>query len=56
MHITRESFKFVPNQDFSQIWNDNLLFAKYALSDNEISLIKNTIRSMGSNMEGVSDE
>jgi len=46
IHITKDSFAFVPLQDFSRPWTDADLYAKYALTDEEISFIESMIRPM----------
>lgn len=46
-NITRSSFAFVPAQDFTKRWNDQELFEKYELTQDEIGFIESTIRSMG---------
>lgn len=50
MHITRDSFKFVPNQDFKESWTDEKLFKKYNLTEGEIELIESMIRPMEINL------
>jgi site-specific DNA-methyltransferase (adenine-specific) len=45
-HITKNSFMFVPSQDFSKEWNDEQLFEKYGLSNNEIHFIDSMIKPM----------
>lgn len=45
-HITKSAYQFVPVQDFSQLWTDDLLFVKYGLTKEEITFIETTIRSM----------
>lgn len=42
----RGVYQFVPVQDFTQEWTDEMLYKKYNLSEEEISLIENTIRPM----------
>lgn len=42
----RGVYQFVPIQDFTHEWNDEMLYKKYSLSNDEISLIENTIRPM----------
>lgn len=42
----RGVYQFVPVQDFAHEWTDEMLYKKYSLSDDEISLIENTIRPM----------
>lgn len=46
LNVTRECFRFVPNEDFTQEWSDNKLYAKYHLSPEEIDIIESTIRAM----------
>lgn len=43
-NITRRSFVFVPAQDFSRPWQDQDLYTKYGLSEDEISLIESLIK------------
>lgn len=40
------TYRFVPLQDFSKPWTDAELYAKYALTDEEISFIENMIKPM----------
>ena len=42
----RGVYQFVPVQDFTQHWTDKMLYEKYNLTEDEINLIENTIRSM----------
>jgi site-specific DNA-methyltransferase (adenine-specific) len=56
MHIVKDNFQFVPIQDFSKEWTDELLYKKYNLSDEEVSLIEGTIRTMTLNLEDQSHE
>jgi len=44
--ITNTMFEFVPFQDFSKSWTDTELYAKYGLTDEEISFIESTIKPM----------
>lgn len=46
IHITKESFLFVPLQDFSHPWTDEMLYKKYGLTDDEIAFIESMIRPM----------
>jgi len=39
-------YSFVPPQDFSRPWTDADLYAKYALTDEEIAFIESMIRPM----------
>jgi len=45
-HITKESYTFVPMQDFSKPWTDEELYAKYGLTADEIAFIEQMIRPM----------
>jgi site-specific DNA-methyltransferase (adenine-specific) len=42
----RQVYQFVPIQDFSHKWTDEMLFKKYDLSDKEIEIINGKIRVM----------
>lgn len=44
--ITKNSFMFVPVQDFSKSWTDEDLFEKYGLTDEEMSFIVSMIKPM----------
>ena len=46
IHITKESFIFVPLQDFSHPWTDEMLYKKYNLNEEEIAFIESMIRPM----------
>lgn len=39
-HITKEAYRLVPIQDFSQSWTDKKLYAKYGITDEEIKFIE----------------
>lgn len=45
-HITKNSFSFVPLQDFSKPWTDAELYAKYQLNQEEIDFIESMIKPM----------
>ena len=44
--LSRQVFTFVPNQDFSQSWDDDKLYKKYNLSNDEIKFIESMIKEM----------
>lgn len=44
--VNRESFLFVPIQDFSHPWTDEMLYKKYNLTEEEIAFIESMIRPM----------
>ena len=44
--ITKASFIFVPMQDFTKSWTDQLLYEKYGLSKDEIDFLETTIKPM----------
>lgn len=46
MNIAKENFKFVPIQDFSHPWTDEMLYKKYGLTPDEIAFIESMIRPM----------
>ena len=45
-NISKDSFAFVPLQDFSHPWTDEMLYKKYGLDENEIAFIESMIRPM----------
>ena len=45
-HTTRETYEFVPIQDFTQSWTDEKLYAKYGLTEDEIAFIEKMVRPM----------
>ena len=47
-HITKEAYRLVPIQDFSQSWTDEKLYAKYGITDEEIKFIESMVRPMES--------
>jgi site-specific DNA-methyltransferase (adenine-specific) len=48
-NITKGKFIFVPNLSMKEKWDDEKLFAKYELTENEIDFISQFIRPMNSN-------
>lgn len=45
-NISKASYTFVPLQDFSHPWTDEMLYGKYKLSSDEIAFIESMIRPM----------
>lgn len=45
-HATKSVYKLVPMQDFSKPWTDEELYAKYGLTEEEISFIESMIKPM----------
>ncbi|WP_345752104.1 Eco57I restriction-modification methylase domain-containing protein [Microbacterium rhizophilus] len=45
-NISKGSFAFVPVQDLSHAWRDEELYAKYAITDDEVAFIESMIRPM----------
>jgi len=43
---TKKVYTFVPMQDFSKSWTDQVLYAKYGLTNKEIEFIEWMIRPM----------
>lgn len=56
IHITKDSFCFVPKQDFSKSWSDEELYKKYNLSKDEIDYIESMIKPMGGEVLFNTDE
>ena len=46
IHLSRSTFVFVPLQDFSHPWTDEMLYKKYGLTDEEVAFIESMIRPM----------
>lgn len=46
INLSKDKFQFVPLQDFSHPWTDEMLYKKYDLSDDEIAFIESMIRPM----------
>ena len=44
--ISKDAFQFVPLQDFSHPWTDEMLYKKYGLTQEEIAFIESMIRPM----------
>ncbi len=44
--LARSAYSWVPIQDFSEPWSDEMLYAKYSLSSEEIDFIESLIRPM----------
>ena len=51
INISKDKFRFVPQQDFKRPWTDEDLYEKYAFSDSEIALIESMIKPMISGEE-----
>lgn len=45
-HATKQVYEFVPLQDFSHSWSDELIKNKYGISDDEMRFIDSMIRPM----------
>ncbi len=45
-HAPNSVYQFVPLQDFSHPWTDEMLYEKYGLTDEEIAFIESMIRPM----------
>ena len=45
-HTTRKVYSFVPTQEWTKRWTDEILYAKYGLSDSEIAFIEKMVRPM----------
>ena len=44
INLSRDKFQFVPLQDFSHPWTDEMLYKKYGLTPEEIAFIESMIR------------
>lgn len=48
INLSRDRYEFVPQQDFTKAWDDETLYKKYSLSQDEIDFIEATIKPMES--------
>ena len=56
-HITKDSYQFVPIQDFNEPWTDEKLNKNYGLTEEEIAFIESMIRPMSeAGFSGLKDE
>ncbi len=46
IHLSKNTFQFVPIQDFSEPWTDEKLYAKYGITEEEQTFIESMIRPM----------
>lgn len=46
INLSKATYSFVPLQDFSHPWTDEMLYKKYGLDENEIAFIESMIRPM----------
>ena len=46
INLSKDKFQFVPLQDFSHPWTDEMLYKKYGLDKDEIAFIESMIRPM----------
>ena len=46
-HATSKVYKLIPLQDFSETWSDELLYKKYDLTKEEVSIIESVVGSEG---------
>ena len=45
-NMTHDTYLYVPLQDFSHPWTDEMLYEKYGLTEEEIAFIESMIRPM----------
>ena len=46
INLSKATYYFVPLQDFSHPWTDEMLYQKYGLTDEEVTFIESMIRPM----------
>ncbi len=56
INLSKLVFSFVPMQDFYESWTDEKLYAKYGLTDEEISFIESMIRPIDLTQAGDTDD
>jgi site-specific DNA-methyltransferase (adenine-specific) len=55
IHLSKEKFLFLPQQDFTRSWTDEKLYKKYSLTEEEIAFIESMVRPMEANGEDAVD-
>jgi len=55
-NTTRSTYAFVPVQDFSKAWTDADLYAKYGITDDEVSFIETLVRPMNDSSDSPEDD
>src|SRR5690606_19455696 len=45
-HVTSKVYTFVPIQNWTRTWTDEVLYEKYGLTDEEIAFIEKIVRPM----------
>lgn len=45
-HITRKVYAYVPQQDFTKTWTDEMLYSKYGITEEEIKFINTIIKPL----------
>ncbi|MCF8265558.1 MAG: hypothetical protein K9I71_10370 [Ignavibacteriales bacterium] len=55
-NISQKNYVFVPQQDFTETWTDEKLYAKYGLTSEEIAFIESMIRPMDIAKNGSENE
>lgn len=50
-HVTKNTYNFVPIQNFDEHWSDEKLYKKYDITKNEIAFIESMVRPMELNNE-----
>jgi hypothetical protein len=54
-NTTRKVYTFVPVQDWTKTWNDDRLYARYGLTEEEIEFLEEVVRPMDPAAVGVDD-
>lgn len=55
-HTTSNTYQFIPMQDFSIPWTDEILYNKYGLTEDEIAFIESMVRPMDTTTNESDDE
>ena len=54
-HVTRKVYTFVPTQEWTKRWTDEVLYAKYGITASEIEFIEKVVRPMDLNSDLLGD-
>lgn len=55
-HATRDVYSFVPDVPLDREWNDELLYQRYGLTDDEVAFIESQVAAQGSDTTDGSDQ
>lgn len=49
--VPKRVYAYVPQQDFTKEWNDEVLYAKYGITDDEVAFINTLVKDVDWNLD-----